>query len=214
MGISWHELMAFAGLCLIVAATPGANLAVVLRCASLGGQRAAVGATIGLTLGKLVWAVASLLGLAALLAASATAYQALRLAGAAYLVWLGIQALLSARRRSIETAPTVADPSRVALSLPGGLRRGLVGDLLNPKVGLFYTTVFPQFIDRGTAVAPVAIALLATHAVVLMTWYPAVSYGLARAGRALKRPQLAKVMDRVMGSILIAMGVRLAATAR
>lgn len=212
--LTWHEILAFVGLCLILAAAPGANLAVVLRCASLGGQRAAVGASIGLTLGKIFWAIASLLGLAALLAASATAYQTLRLAGAAYLVWLGVQTLLSARRRSIEVTQAAAAEPREALSLKGGLRRGLLGDLLNPKVGLFYTTVFPQFIGPGDAAVTVATVLLMAHATVLMTWYPGVSYLMSRAGKALKSPQLAKILDRVMGSILIAMGIRLAAASR
>jgi threonine/homoserine/homoserine lactone efflux protein len=213
VNLAWHELLAFLGLCLVLAATPGANLAVVLRCASLGGQRAAVGASVGLTLGKIFWAIASLVGLAALLAASATAYQALRLAGAVYLVWLGVQALLSARRRSSEAAQDGAEPREI-LSFRGGLRRGLIGDLLNPKVGLFYTTVFPQFIGPGDAVAPMAAVLVAGHALVLLTWYPGVTYLVSRAGRVLKRPHLAKLLDRVMGTILIAMGVRLAAASR
>jgi threonine/homoserine/homoserine lactone efflux protein len=214
VNLAWHELLAFLGLCLILAATPGANLAVVLRCASLGGQRAAVGASVGLTLGKIFWAIASLVGLAALLAASATAYQALRLAGAVYLVWLGVQALLSARRRSSEAAQDGTAEPREILSFRGGLRRGLIGDLLNPKVGLFYTTVFPQFIGPGDAVAPMAAVLVAGHALVLLTWYPGVTYLVSRAGRVLKRPHLAKLLDRVMGTILIAMGVRLAAASR
>ncbi len=212
MNLGWQELLAFVGLCLVLAATPGANLAVVLRCASLGGQRAAVGASLGLTLGKVFWAIVSLAGLAALLAASATAYQTLRLAGAVYLVWLGIQALLSARRHS---SPAVLDAEpRETMSLSGGLQRGLLGDLLNPKVGLFYTTIFPQFIGPGDSVVPVATVLLVAHAAVLMTWYPGVTYLLSQAGRALKRPQLAKLLHRVMGSILIAMGVRLAVASR
>jgi threonine/homoserine/homoserine lactone efflux protein len=90
----------------------------------------------------------------------------------------------------------------------------LIGDVLNPKVGLFYTTIFPQFIEPGASVAPVAAALLLTHAVVLLIWYPGVAYTLSRAGRALKRPQLAKALDRVTGAVLVAMGVRLAIASR
>lgn len=210
--LSWDELLAFLGLCLVLAATPGANLAVVLRCASLGGQRAAVAATAGLTLGKAFWALASLLGLAALLAASTAAYSIVRLAGAAYLVWLGVQALR--QRRPGSGQPDGADGSRPALSARAGFRRGLIGDLLNPKVGLFYTTVFPQFIQPGDAVVTAALVLLTAHAAVLVTWYPSVSFALARAGRALSSPRLAALLDRVMGSMLIALGVRLAVTAR
>jgi threonine/homoserine/homoserine lactone efflux protein len=205
--LTWGELAAFMGLCLVLAATPGANLAVVLRCAALGGQRAAVGASVGLTMGKAFWAAASLVGLAALLAASATAYNAVKLLGAAYLVWLGLQALWSTRRAT--TGKLVVGPPLTAL---GGFRRGLLGDMLNPKVGLFYTTVFPQFIEPADPLVPAALALLAAHAVVLLTWYPGVSWLLARAGQALRRPALTRALSRITGGVLIGLGVRLALT--
>lgn len=206
VALTWGELAVFVGLCLVLAATPGANLAVVLRCAALGGQRAAVGASAGLTVGKALWAAASLVGLAALLATSATAYTVVKLLGAAYLVWLGLQALWSARRVAQDAAVATGPP----LTAWGGFRRGLLGDVLNPKVGLFYTTVFPQFIDPGDPVLLPASVLLAAHAVVLLTWYPAVSWLLARAGRALRRPALTRALSRVMGGVLVALGVRLA----
>ncbi|MBG0831729.1 LysE family transporter [Planomonospora sp. ID67723] len=207
VALSWAELGSFVALCLILAATPGANLTVVLHCARQGGQRTAVAATIGLTLGKIFWATASILGLAALLASSRVAYDVLRLAGAAYLIWLGMQSLRSTRcraagRRSDGFAPT--------LSMLGGFRRGLVGDLLNPKVGIFYTTVFPQFIRPDDAVAPTAAVLLLAHAAVLLTWYPGMSFLLTRAGRRVRRPTLSAVLDGVMGSALVVLGIRLA----
>ncbi|MFI7013782.1 LysE family translocator [Streptomyces sp. NPDC050164] len=205
LGLSWAQLGSFVALCLVLAATPGANLTVVLGCARQGGQRAAVAATVGLTLGKVFWAAGSVLGLATLLATSRVAYDTLRLAGAAYLIWLGVQALRSARRR-----PAVQRPEGLApgLSAYGGFRRGLVGDLLNPKVGIFYTTVFPQFIGPDDAVVPAAAALLAAHTAVLMTWYPGMSHLLTRVGRRLAR--LSAVLDGVMGSALIGLGIRLA----
>ncbi|WNM35746.1 LysE family translocator [Streptomyces sp. Li-HN-5-11] len=207
LGLSWAQLGSFAALCLVLAATPGANLTVVLGCARQGGQRAAVAATVGLTLGKVFWAAGSVLGLATLLATSRVAYDVLRLAGAAYLTWLGMQALRSARRR-----PTVQRPGGLVpeLSAYGAFRRGLIGDLLNPKVGIFYTTVFPQFIGPDDAVVPAASALLAAHTAVLMTWYPGMSCLLTRVGRWLARPGLSAVLDGAMGSALIGLGIRLA----
>ncbi|MGC9538877.1 LysE family translocator [Streptomyces sp. UG1] len=207
LGLTWAQLGSFVALCLVLAATPGANLTVVLGCARQGGQRAAVAATVGLTLGKVFWAAGSVLGLATLLATSRVAYDTLRLAGAAYLIWLGVQALRSARRRSAGQRPDGVAPK---LSAFGGFRRGLIGDLLNPKVGIFYTTVFPQFIGPDDAVVPAAAALLAAHTVVLMTWYPGMSYLLTRVGRRLARPALSTVLDRLMGSVLIGLGIRLA----
>ncbi|GKQ39406.1 LysE family translocator [Streptomyces sp. A012304] len=207
LGLSWARLGSFVAMCLILAATPGANLTVVLGCARQGGQRAAVAATVGLTLGKVFWAAGSVLGLAALLATSRVAYDTLRLAGAAYLVWLGVQALRSARRRSALRRPEGAAPSLSAL---GGFRRGLIGDLLNPKVGIFYTTVFPQFIGPDDAVVPAAAALLVAHAAVLMTWCPGMSCLLTRMGRRVARPGVSAALDRIMGCALIGLGIRLA----
>ncbi|WP_432093356.1 LysE family translocator [Streptomyces sp. bgisy100] len=211
LGLSWTELGSFTALCLVLAATPGANLTVVLRCARQGGQRAAVAAAAGLTLGKVCWATASVLGLAALLAASPTAYATLRLAGAAYLIWLGVQALLPARHRARDGRADGGGGTTV-LSAPSGFRRGLTGDLLNPKVGIFYTTVFPQFIGPNDAVAPAAAVLLTAHTAVLMTWYPGISHLLIRMSRKLQNPRLPAVLDRIMGTVLIALGIRLAVT--
>lgn len=201
-------MLAFVGLCAVLAISPGANLAVVLRCAAGGNQRAAVAATAGLTAGKIMWAAASLVGLAALLAASATAYQVVRLLGAAYLVFLGVQALWSSRRKTAgaDDAETDAPP----LAPSRAFVRGLVGDVLNPKVGLFYATVFPQFIEPGDPLVLTAALLLALHAIILMTWYPTISFLLTRAGRAV-RPGLARAAERVMGGVLVALGVRVAA---
>ncbi|WP_200309281.1 LysE family translocator [Streptomyces adelaidensis] len=217
LGLSWAQLGSFVVLCLVLAATPGANLTVVLGCARQGGQRAAVAATVGLTLGKVFWAAGSVLGLATLLATSRLAYDALRLAGAAYLIWLGVRALRSARhgsavQRPDGLAPGLSAPglSAPGLSALGGFRRGLIGDLLNPKVGIFYTTVFPQFIGPEDAVVPAAAALLVIHAAVLMTWYPGMSFLLTRVGRRLARPGLSALLDRVMGAALIGLGIRLA----
>lgn len=214
MPLSLSELGAFAGLCFVLAATPGANLAVVLRCAGSGGQRAAVAATAGLTIGKVFWAGLSLVGLAALLAASATAYQAVRLAGAVYLVWLGVQALRSAGRHHgalDREAERVRAPR--SLSAGGGFRRGLLGDVLNPKVGLFYTTVFPQFIGPEDPLLTTAVLLLLTHAVVLLAWYPAVSAVVLRTGRHMA-PRVKVMLERTLGAVLVALGVRLAAASR
>jgi len=204
-----EEIGAFALLCLVLAATPGANLAVVLRCAGLGGQRAAVTSTVGLVVGKALWAAASLAGLAAILAASAAAYNAVRLLGAAYLIWLGVQAI-----RARPHDPLPVDGPRTALTAWGGFRRGLVGDLLNPKVGLFYTTVFPQFIGPGDPIVATALTLLVVHALVLVTWYPAVAYGIGRVGRAARLEGLRVWAERAMGAVLVALGVRLAVERR
>ncbi len=164
----------------------------------------------GLTVGKACWAAASLAGLAAVLAASAAAYDAVRLLGAAYLIWLGIQAI----RTAPDDQHREATPSRSALTAWGGFRRGLLGDLLNPKVGLFYTTVFPQFIGPGDPAVPAASALLAVHALVLLTWYPSVAYAAGRIGRTGRVRGLRRWGERAMGAVLVGLGIRLAVERR
>src|SRR4051794_6016100 len=131
-------------------------MAMVSRSAFLGGRRAAFATTLGIAAGCMIWAIASAAGVAAVLAASETAYDALRLAGAAYLVWLGVQSLLAARRGY------AADPSG------GGVRRarspfrqGLLTNLFNPKIALFYTTFLPQFIRPGDPVLLLSVAMRA-----------------------------------------------------
>jgi threonine/homoserine/homoserine lactone efflux protein len=104
--------------------------------------------------------------------------------------------------------PAPAGGLEPELSARGGFRRGLIGDLLNSEVGIFYTTMFPQFIGPDDAVVPAAAALLAAHTAVLMTWYPGMSHLLTRVGRRLASPGLSAVLDGVMGSALIGLGNR------
>jgi threonine/homoserine/homoserine lactone efflux protein len=202
------HLLAFAGLCVVLAATPGTNLAVVLRCAVGGGQRAAVAATAGLADGKVVWAVWSVAGLATLVTTWAVGCQVARLIGAAYLTWLGIQALRAARSRHAPSPEAAPSPDEV-MSARGAFRRGFLGDVLNPKVGIFYATVFPQFIGPGDDIALSAAALLGAHALVLMTWYPGVAFALGRVGRVVSR-RVKALAEGALGAALVLFGVRMA----
>jgi threonine/homoserine/homoserine lactone efflux protein len=117
----------------------------------------------------------------------------------------------SARRHSADTGGSDehADSGRRLLSTVGAFRRGLVGDVLNPKVGLFYTTVFPQFVRADDPLLPTAVLLLAVHAVILLLWYPTVSTVVLRAGRLIG-PRAKTLLERAMGAVLIGLGVRLA----
>ena len=148
--MSASALAAWTGLVALLTITPGADMALVARSALAAGRREALWTTAGIASGLLVWAAASAVGVAALLAASATAYDALRLAGAAYLVWLGVRSIARA-------GPPPAPP-------PGARRplryaTGLVSNLANPKIVVFYSTVLPGFVPEGAG--PRLVALLA-----------------------------------------------------
>lgn len=130
--------------------TPGIDTMLVLRHTVLGGRPAGLWVVVGIAAGSLAWATASLTGLTALLAASRLAYDAVRIAGAAYLIWLGASAIWkSLPRRGVGHAPEDVGAQLEGPSPTRGLRTGLVTNLLNPKVGVFYISLLPQFLPTG-----------------------------------------------------------------
>ena len=156
-------------------------MAVVARSALTGGRGAAFATTLGVMAGLVVWAVASALGVAALLAASQVAYDTLRLAGAAYLVWLGVQSLLAARRG--EHQPLAVAGARSS----SPFRQGLLTNLFNPKIAVFYSTFLPQFIAPGDPVLLMSLALAGVHILMGLVWLSLYAWALDRAARALPR---------------------------
>jgi threonine/homoserine/homoserine lactone efflux protein len=140
-----HEPFVFLGVIALLTITPGADMAMVSRSVFMGGRRDAFATTLGISAGCLIWALASAAGIAAVLAASETAYDTLGLVGAAYLVWLGVQSLLAARR-GYHGGETVQGAAHRG---PSPFRQGLLTNLFNPKIALFYTTFLPQFIGPG-----------------------------------------------------------------
>jgi threonine/homoserine/homoserine lactone efflux protein len=199
-------LWAFVGVAALVIVTPGPDTALTVRNALLGGRRAGVATAAGVALGLAVWTAAASAGLAALLVASEPAFVAVKLAGAAYLVLLGLQTLVHAWRGR----PVEGDGERGAARLRAGvaLRQGLLNDLGNPKIAVFFTTLLPQFAPaRGPAFATLlAFGLL--FCAMTFAWLCVYSAVVARAGRALRRPRVRRALDAVMGAALVAVGVR------
>ena len=137
------NVLAFAAVAAVIVVVPGPDMALVLKNGVADGARAAIATALGINAGLLVWAVAAALGIAAILHASATAFTVLKLAGAAYLVLLGMRALLDAWRGASDSTPSI--PRRRT----SPFRQGLLSNLFNPKIALVYTTLIPQFVDRG-----------------------------------------------------------------
>jgi threonine/homoserine/homoserine lactone efflux protein len=198
------QLPAFLGVAIVVIVTPGQDTALTVRNTIAGGRRAGVRTAIGVVCGQAVWALAASAGVAALLVASEPAFAALKLAGAAYLVYLGGQALLAAvrGRRGPEHEGRAA----------GGreLRQGLLSNLGNPKMAVFFSSLLPQF--GGSFGGLLALGLL--FCALTLTWLGAYAFAVARAGDALRRPRIRRTIDAVTGSALVALGVRLAAVDR
>jgi threonine/homoserine/homoserine lactone efflux protein len=208
-----RDPLLFLGVITLLTVTPGADMAMVSRSVFLGGRPAAFATTLGIGAGCMVWAIASAAGVAAVLAASETAYDTLRLVGAAYLVWLGIQSLLAARpdRARWAQTPSQGGLTPASRGLRSPFRQGLLTNLFNPKIALFYTTFLPQFIRPGDPVLLLSIAMAGVHIALGIVWLSAYAWLLDRAVDAFKSSRLRRALDAVTGTVLVALRIRVAA---
>jgi RhtB (resistance to homoserine/threonine) family protein len=202
------DILPFLALSILLIVMPGPDTAVVTKNALLGGRRSGVYAAVGVSIGLTVWTLAAAVGIAALLHASATAFLVLKLAGAVYLVWLGIQML---RARDAVAAATRAGHGVAPRARHGrALRQGLLSDLSNPKIAIFFTSFLPQFV-HGDGPAFVALLLLGIlFALITLAWLAAYGLAVGHASGLLRRPRVRKALDRITGAVLVAFGVRLA----
>jgi threonine/homoserine/homoserine lactone efflux protein len=195
--------LAAAAVLAVLAAVPGPDVAVVSRCALAGGGAAGLRASGGVVAGLIVWAALAVAGLAALLAASGGAYDAVRLAGAAYIIGLGVLQLSSSRsahgRHAVSGSPRSA------------WRAGLMTNLLNPKVAVIYTALLPSLLPPGDATTPWLAGLALTHIVLSFVALGLYSLLFSRSRSLLMRPRVRARVERLMGAALIAVGVRVAA---
>ncbi|MFI5933151.1 LysE family translocator [Actinoplanes sp. NPDC051494] len=206
------SLLGFVAVIALLTVTPGMDTALILRTAAAGAPRQAWGVVLGIQSGTLIWGVLTAAGVTAIFTASHVAYETLRWVGAAYLVWLGLSLLWSTRRRPAASiaGPLFAGPLFAGPLFGGGFRRGLLTNLLNPKMGAFYVALLPQFIPAGMPVFRFGVLLALIH-VVLGTAWSALLVALAHRLRGvLGRPRARRVLDRVTGTVLTAFGVRLA----
>jgi threonine/homoserine/homoserine lactone efflux protein len=200
---------AFVGIAALVIVTPGQDTALIIRNSLLGNRRGGVFTALGVSSGQCAWAVATSAGIAAVLVAFEPAFVALRVFGAAYLFFLGAQALLAAaRKRPAERREDV----RSARSMRALVcfRQGLVSNIGNPKMAVFFTSLLPQFGHSFAAL--LALGLL--FASMTLLWLTAYAFAVARAGDVLRRPKVRRVIDAVVGVVLVAFGVRLATERR
>jgi threonine/homoserine/homoserine lactone efflux protein len=190
--------MTFLLVALVVIVTPGQDTALTIRNTLLGGRRHGVLTAAGVASGQLIWVVAASAGLAALLVASEPAFVALRVVGAAYLVWLGARSLWSAWRGRVHGG--------AAGSRRAPFRQGVLSNLGNPKMAVFFTSLLPQFAH--------SFAALLAHGLVFCALTLAWLSLVARAGSVLRRPRLRRAVDAVTGAVLVALGLRLAGERR
>jgi RhtB (resistance to homoserine/threonine) family protein len=208
------HFLVFIGVAAIVIIVPGPDTAVVTKNILMYGRRTALGTSLGVSAGLAVWTLAAALGVASVVRASEVAFTTLKLVGALYLIWLGVQALRAAGRGHDPDAEASAASGRRALGPGGGFRQGLLSDLANPKIGVFFTSLLPQFVDPGRPVLLPFLALAAVFVLMTVAWLSAYCLVAARAAETLLRPRVRAVMDRITGVVLIAIGLRLATERR
>ncbi len=194
----------------ILTLTPGFDTALVLRTAIAQGWQRAWATALGVTLGCLLWGIAVGLGLGALLMASEIAYNLLKWLGAAWLCYLGIRLLVTPRQQS----PAVAQPAVRQQGYLACFSRGLMGNLLNPKVGVFYVTFLPQFIPAGASVALWCSLMALAHMLLGLVWNAALIGGSHFFAGHLQKPAVLKVMDRLTGCVFIGFAAKLALSRR
>lgn len=201
------DLTGFLAIAVVVIVTPGPDTALTVRNTFLGGRRAGVATGLGCISGQLVWALATGAGVAALLQASRPAFMALRYAGAAYLVYLGIEALRAARRmRAAHDEPAPA--SAAGLPPRRAYCQGVASNLANPKIAVFFTSLLPQFASGGGFEALVLLGVI--FATLTLVWLTAYAFVVAKAARVFSRGRLQRNLEGLAGATLVALGVRVA----
>ncbi|HKW59177.1 MAG TPA: LysE family translocator [Candidatus Dormibacteraeota bacterium] len=199
-------LIAFAGVSLLLAVTPGPDMAVVTKNALAHGRRGVILTTSGIALALIVWVTATAVGLSALLRASGGVLLALKIVGAFYLAYLGVRALLESRRRPgdlLAGAPPAAPAHAV-------FRQGFLSAISNPKLGVFFVTFLPQFVLPGQAVLPRLLELGVVFAVIGWTWMNVYGLFVTRLRKVITAPRVRQWMQRATGVVLLGFGARLA----
>src|SRR4051812_35822494 len=194
---------AFLAVSALVIVTPGQDTALTVRNTLARGRRGGVHTAAGVALGQLVWALAASAGLVALLHACEPAFVALRIAGAAYLLYLGLTALRSALTRTGTDAVTESK-----LRTPP-LLQGLLSNLGNPKMAVFFTSLLPQFAPHGSFA--VLLGLGTIFCTLTLVWLTAYAFAISRASHALRRSRPWRALEALTGAVLVALGVRVAA---
>jgi threonine/homoserine/homoserine lactone efflux protein len=198
------QALAFLGVSAVVIVTPGPDTALTIRNALTGGRRGGVLTAFGVATGQAAWTFAAAAGIAAVLRESEPLFVAVRLAGAAYLAFLGARTLIAAARRETQSHSTTRGAG-------GCYRQGLISNLGNPKMALFFTSLLPQF--GGTSFAAL-LALGLVFCTMTLVWLSAYGVVVAKAGDVLRRSRVRRALDAVTGTVLVAFGLRLAAETR
>ena len=203
---------AFLGISALVIVTPGQDTVLTIRTTLLAGRAGGTYTAAGVALGQAVWTIAASAGVTALLLASEPAFAVVRLAGAAFLIYLGAQSLIAAIRGTGPGIASVSQPNRLAPR--SALRQGLVSNLGNPKMAVFFTSLLPQFVPAGPAAFVTMLGLGLVFCCMTGVWLSAYAFAVGRAGDVLARKGIRRTLDGIAGAVLVSFGIRLASQQR
>ncbi len=203
------HFLVYLGIVVAIALLPGPDTAVVTKNALIHGREAALGSAVGVNVGLSVWTLATAAGVAAMLRSSAVVYDGLRLVGALYLIWIGAQGVVGL------ATPLVAGGAQAAVTPRsidgrGGFRQGVISNLANPKVGIFFTSLLPQFVSPHGSPLLQMLLLGATFVAFNVVWMCSYALAAVRLSDVLSRARVKATIDRFTGVVLVGVGIRLA----
>jgi threonine/homoserine/homoserine lactone efflux protein len=207
------DFMGFLGISALVIVTPGQDTALTIRNTLLGHRRCGVVTALGVVTGQAAWALATGVGIAALLVASEPAFVALKLAGAAYLVVLGARALSGALGAGRPGRAAIGEGSARRLTPLAAYRQGVISNLGNPKMAVFFMSLLPQFTSSGDTSALVLVLGL-VFCLLTLSWLTGYAVVVAKAGDVLRQPRIRRVLDGLTGAVLLGLGLRLVSEQR
>ena len=204
-------LVSFTVASVLIVLLPGPDSLVVVRGLVRGGRRGGLATAAGVLCGLAVWVAATTLGLSALLRASQAGYDVLKVAGACYLVWMGVRSLLAMRRTAAEVATEGDGPMAPARLLGGsGFVAGLLTDILNPKVGVFFVSFLPGFVPDGYSVGWTTLGFGILFTVLTAIYFLGLVAVSGTVAHWMRVPRIRRRLDALTGLVLVAFGIRLA----
>jgi threonine/homoserine/homoserine lactone efflux protein len=205
-----HTLWAFLGISIVVIVIPGPDTALTIRNSLTGGRIGGIATALGVVAGQLVWEFGTAAGLTAILLASEKIFHFIKLAGAVYLVILGAQALIAAIRSRARHAAGRERESRPAIAPRRAFHQGLISNLGNPKMAVFFASIFPQFAPRGHETFGALMSLGVVFSSLTLVWLVLYAVAISRAAGFFRRPAVERTLEGISGAALIGVGARLA----
>jgi threonine/homoserine/homoserine lactone efflux protein len=205
-----NSFLIFLGISILVIVTPGPDTALTIRNIILGERVAGVATAFGVSTGQLIWAAATSIGLVALLLASEPVFQAVKMAGAVYLIYLGMKTLISAFSLKRVEPATETGSTRKQLRPLIAYGQGIINDLGNPKMAVFFASVLPQFAPQGQGMLSALVLLGLVFAALTFLWLSFYAYALSAAGAFLQQSRIRRTIEGFMGAVLVGLGIRIA----